>query len=106
MLGLGCSWFGFIFFSFYPHLGKGSNLEEHIFFNLGLIPPFKTYIWLICSVFSWIGKYTLFQRMVRLGGLAPGGGIRIGVPLSNNPFHKGIQSESTPPGSKTTKPNH
>ena len=29
-------------------------------------------------------------------------GIRIGVPLSNNPFHKGILSGSKPPGPKPT----
>ena len=39
------------------------------------------------------------QLMVRLGGLGPGGlGFESGYPQVKNPFHKGIQSESEPPG--------
>jgi len=45
--------------------------------------------------------------MVFIGGLGPGDlGFESGNPFHNNPFHRGIQSESKAAGSKPPIKNH
>ena len=60
-------------------------MKIHTSFILGPQYSLRVWLWLIVAFGArWFG-------------------IRIGCPLSNNPFHKGILSESKPPGPKPTK---